>query len=450
MSFLPPEQQNQNAPQGQTSPIPGGATPMGGGSAGAATGAPKAGSSNPPPSPSVATPNQFGSSASNLGAYLSANAPQIQNQANSVTQGLNNQYNQVNTDIGSAANQFGQQVQSGYTAPNQDVVNQATSNPTQFASDPNNVAAFQQQYNDTYSGPTSYESSQPYTAIQGEVNNAVQNAGLLNTQAGLQNYFAGNAGPNQTKATNTLDTLLLQGNPGAEAQIQEAANQFQQLNPAFQNSVTSANKGVTAAQQAAQQAQQYATNQINPVAQNFQTGLNTGVTNANIQRDAYNQALAQLQAQGTSLVAPINAVNEAAPSLGLTNYFQDIPGMSPVINPATAANTASSGQYAEDAALAQLLGQNYTPSLNQTNIGQAGTFQTPGSTPNFNNLLQQQVANLGQKYRQQTYAGQQANGAQWSTPFGEENALENLAGLLNKADPNYNADYTSLYTGPNT
>src|ERR1017187_9231180 len=195
MSFIPNDNQNQQAPQGQTTPNPlaaGAPPPQSGGSTG--TGATATSKGGAPAS--QGTPTQFGSSASKLGDYVSANAPQIGQQATNVTNGLNQQYGQVQGDITNAANQFGQSVQGGYTAGNQDVVNQATANPTQFASDPNNVKAFQGQYNDTYSGPTSYESSQPYGAIQGEVNNAVTNAGLLNTQAGLQSYLGKNAGPN--------------------------------------------------------------------------------------------------------------------------------------------------------------------------------------------------------------------------------------------------------------
>ncbi len=111
MAFLPQDEQNQNAPQGQTTNNPqnGGAglPPQGaGGSVGAATGGAKAGSS-----PATGTSTQFGSSASKLGDYLSANAPQIQNQANNIVGGLNNQYGQVNQDITNAANQFQSQVQ---------------------------------------------------------------------------------------------------------------------------------------------------------------------------------------------------------------------------------------------------------------------------------------------------------------------------------------------------
>ena len=158
MAFLPPEEQNNQAPSGQTSPNPMGMAPppSAGGSVGAGGTAPKAGAA-----PSSGTPTQFGSSASKLGDYLSANAPQIQGQAQNVAGSLNNAYQQVGTDINNTGSQFGQQVQQGYTAGNQDLVNQAAGNTQQFVKDPNNVSGFQAQYNDAYTGPQSIESTTP-------------------------------------------------------------------------------------------------------------------------------------------------------------------------------------------------------------------------------------------------------------------------------------------------
>jgi hypothetical protein len=412
MAFLPQEQQNQMAPQGQTSTQGTGTPPpQTGGSAGAGSTAPKAGAA-----PSAGTPTQFGSSASKLGDYLTANAPQIQNQANQVTNNLNNQYGQVSNDINNYANQFGQTVSQGYVAPNQEVVNQAVANPTGFASQPGNVSDFQAQYNDTYKGPTSYESTTPYGQIQGEVNQAVQNAGLLNNQAGLQGYFSQNAGPNATKASNTLDALLLQGNPGAQQQIQQAAGQFKGLTDQFGNSVTAANQGVTAAQQAAQQASQYAQNQIKPVVQNFGTSLNDQLAAINANETAYNQNVTQNQQNATAAQQALNnlyptALNKAISGTGnLGNPTLDAaekaritgllnPGYQnaltalqpylsgqPITQPGTLANTATSQQYAEDQALAQLLGQNYNPLLNQANLSQAGSYKVPegnGKTPDL-------------------------------------------------------------------
>lgn len=419
MAFLPPEEQNNQAPQGPTS-VGSAPPPSSGGSSGAGA-APKAGSA-----PSSGTPTQFGSSSSKLGDYLSANAPQITDQANNISQGLNTQFGQVGNDITNAANQFGQQVQSGYTAGNQDLVNQAASNPTGFvSSDPNNISAFQAQYNDQYTGPQNFESTTPYSNIQNEVNNAVQGAQSLGTQGGLQNYFA-STGKNPTQASNTLDALLINGNPQAQQQVQQAASQFNGLTDQFGNAVKGANAQVQTAQQAADAAKQYAQGQIGKTVDQFGNTLNTQLQGANQSRDAYNSALSDLQAKATPLVAPINSLMQTAPNLGLTNYFSNVPGMSPVINPATLGTTASADQYGEDAALEQLLGNNYNQQLTGDS-SQAGTFKTPGAAPNFNDLLTQQIQNLGHQYKANVPDGSRVSKEQ-------QQAYETLAKYLSQAE----------------
>jgi hypothetical protein len=450
MAFLPIEEQNQQAPTGTTSA--GNPPPQTGGSSGGGGAPAKTGSA-------TGTPTQFGSSASKLGDYLTANAPQIQNQANQVVQGLNQQYGQVGQDITNAANQFGQSVAGGYAAPNQDLVNQALANPTQFVQNPGNVQAFQGQYNDVYSGPTSYESTTPYAGIQNEVSQAVQNAGLLNTTPGLQSYFAGKGGPNATKASNTLDALLLQGNPQAQQSIQNAAGQFGNLTNQFGQSVTSADQSVQAAQQAAQQAQQYAQGQAATATNQFNTGLTNAQQQAEAARQAYNTSLGQNQ-QGASTglanllnttqadIAPAEAQwarelstspywNQENASL-LSNFAPKSAMYDAILNqqinntPATLANTATLPQYQEAAALSQLLGQGYTSPLDQAQIGQAGTYKAPGQQLSLAdaqaNAQQQlaQMADLSTLYSNPAsvaYYGQVSNPASVLNPQQEAQAI---------------------------
>ena len=382
MAFLPPEQQNNQAPQGQTTANPqqmaGTPPPQSGGSTGAGAGASKAGSA-----PSTGSPTQFGSSASKLGDYLSANAPQITNQANTVASGLNNAYGQISGDITNAANQFGQSVQQGYAAPNQDLVNQAASNPTDFASNAQNVKDFQGQYNNAYTGPQNYESTTPYGNIQSEVSNAVQNAGAFNTQAGLQNYFQGQGG-NQTQASNTLDSLLIQGNPEAQQTITTAANQYQNLTPQFQQSTTAADQSVQAAQKAAQDAQSYARNTFNPVVDQFGNTINTGAANAEAQRNTYNQSLNNFYSQAVPVEQQINQWAGALPNNG--GNIQDLiapivaaNNKGEVVNPITAQNYSTPEQYAEAQALQQLTGNTAQLPIDQSTVGQAGTAGQVGA-----------------------------------------------------------------------
>lgn len=454
MAFLPPEQQNQYAPQGATSGAGTNAPPQTGGSAGTGAGASKAGSPS-----SAGTPTQFGSSASKLGDYLTANAPQIGAQAQNVASGLNTQYGQVANDITNAANQFGQSVQGGYAAPNQDVVNQATANPTQFASDPNNVKAFQGQYNDTYSGPTSYENSQPYGAIQGEVQNAVQNAGLLNTPAGLQSYLGKTQGGNATQASNTLDALLLQGNPQAQQQIQQAAGQFGNLTNQFGQSTTAADQSVQAAQQAAQDAQKYAQGQFGNAVTGFNTNLQNELSTANAGNTKYNTDIANLRSQLTGGQLPTgngvdtNLTNwfnqyvqplytQGAPYLNVpqANFSNALPSN---VNPQVPqlGQVASAQDYATMAALGQLGGSPIQSQLDPSQIAQAGTYQTP----TIGNLNNQTIA--------QDYLTQLQGASGDTSPLGNayyEKTLgdqSRLAQYLNQADPNNMIN--NPYFGPN-
>jgi hypothetical protein len=423
MSFLPNNEQNQQAPQGQTTPNPigaGAAPPQSGGSTGTgATGTSKSGIGS-----ATGSPTQFGSSASKLGDYLTANAPQIGAQSQNVVNQLNSQYGQVQGDITNAANQFNQSVQGGYAAPNQQLVDQAMANPTQFAQTPENVSAFQAQYNNAYTGPQNYEGTSPYSNIQSEVSNAVQNAGLLNTQAGLQSYLGQNQGGNATRASNTLDALLLQGNPESQANIQNATNQFQGLTGQFGNTVTAADQSVAAAQQAAQQARDYAQQQAGQTAGQFNTGLQNAVATNEAARNTYNTGLAANQAAAnTGLQNLLNTQQtDYAPALAqwsrqlstspwwgqeravMQGNFNTNSDMYNAIlnqqmnnNPATLANTTTLPQYQEAAALQQLLGGNYTSPLDQSLIGQAGTYQTPGaglSLDMANQNAQNQISRL--------------------------------------------------------
>src|ERR1700687_1200105 len=165
---LPPEEQNQFSPTGITTPNPiSQMPPTSGGSAGQGQGG---------GNPSQATSTQAGTATSKLGDYLSANAPQVQQQAGQIAGQLGTQYGQVKGDVGNAVNQFGQQVQSGYTAANPDLLS-GLNNPSEFVKNPENVQKFQAQYNDNYKGPQNFEGTNAYSNINNEVNSAVEKAG---------------------------------------------------------------------------------------------------------------------------------------------------------------------------------------------------------------------------------------------------------------------------------
>lgn len=226
----------------------------------------------------------------NLQSYLTANQPQIQAQGTKIAGDLSNQYGQVTSDINKAKTDFGTQVESGYAKPDENIINSASSNPTDFVSKPENVKAFQSLYNDQYTGPDAFENTTGYGNVSGEAGKAASDAALLNTPEGVQNYFA-NQNPTATKGGNVLDSVLLQGSPEVYGQIQNAVKPFAGLNDYLTGTVNEANQGVTQAKQTANKTAQDLKNKFTGeggIIPSFQTELQDKLGKA--KTDAQTQA----------------------------------------------------------------------------------------------------------------------------------------------------------------
>ncbi len=404
-SPIPEEEQNQLGPAGQTTPNPLGMLPpqaaQTGGSAGQGGGSQAGGAA-----PTKGTPTQFGSNASKLGDYLKANQDQVQNMAGNIAGNLGQQFGNVKGSIDQAGQQFGGMVSGGYTPYDPTVINQAAANPTGFAAKPENVKAFQSQFNDQYTGPSSFEGSTPYANVQKGLTDAVQEAGQLNTYPGLSTYLQNNVEKNATPGQNTLDTVLLQGNQPAYAQVQNAAKSFSTLPDYLANLGTTQNQAVQKAQSDAAKAAGEAKTKIGGTATNFQKSLQDQLSKTNASRDVYNtnvqsnqqsaqaaqKALNDAKQAATSKyfgnVAnlagnPTSAATEQARIAGLIDPSSYLSQLDPftkgnvITQPGTLGNVSTTDQYAEDAALKSLMGDFYNPNLNQANIGQAGSYSIP-------------------------------------------------------------------------
>ena len=287
----------------------------------------------------------------NLSAYLTANQPQINQQAQTIAQGLTNQYGQITNDINNAAADFGTQVQSGYGQPNQDLTNEAAANPSAFISNPSNVAAFNSLYNDTYTGPNSFESTAPYGTVQNEVTNAAQNAALTNTIPGLETYFQ-SQNPNATKGGNILDAVLLQGSPEAQATIANAAKPYQSLQDYLTGQTTTADQGVQTAQQAAANEAQTLQNQFTGtggIAPSFAKTLADEFSTA--QKEYQDELAAAQDPNYQKNVAILNS-----------EYGSNYPTYDKLVAP-TLESVATPDEYAMAQALGQLMGEQFTSPL---------------------------------------------------------------------------------------
>lgn len=325
-----------------------------------------------------------------LNAYLTANAPQVAKQGEQIAGNLTNQYGQVTGDINKAMSDFGNQVQSGYTQPNAELTNSAATNPTAFVSNPENVKAFQSLWNDVYSGPENFESTSPYGDVAKEVTKAQQNANLVGSTSGLQNYFQ-TQNPNATAGGNTLDSVLLQSSPEAYQNVLNAAKPYQGLLDYLGQGASTANAGISQAKQTAADTATNLRNQFTGeggIIPNFEQGVS----------DRYNQFITNSNTGFESLkndLAAGNITPQEVNQLGLDpqavqdfmNNFRQIPKGETSPYDATAYLTnqigtirpesyASKEDYDRAIALNQLTGSDMG-FLNPANASQAGTAGNP-------------------------------------------------------------------------
>jgi hypothetical protein len=353
------------------------------------------------------TPNQPSSSVApapftNLGSYLAVNAPQIQGMAEKVSGQLGETYNTAKGAVDTGAQGVQSAINAGYAAPNQELVNQAATNPTEFAAKPENVSAFQAQYNDKYTGPASAEVTPDYTTAQGAVQNAVNEAANVGNYGGLQSYLTNNLETNPTQAISALDTALLNQSPEAIQTVNTAAQKFPDLNTYFANQIAAQNQNITDAQKAAAENAAAVQNQFTGeggVLPTFNADIEKRLADAKAAGLSENQAAAQILAdmsagKGTpasisSLVPSTFSQEDILKNLGIlkNTYGQDfdLSGYLTSLSPDaqfTQANIAKPEDYAKAAALKQLLGMDYT-GLNPADIAQAGTAPKNLSTFDF-------------------------------------------------------------------
>lgn len=415
MAYDPNQEENKNQ-QGQASPL---AAPPTSSGPGAGPGS-SAGKSAPQATP--AQPFQ------NLQAYLGANAPQVNQQASNIASNLGTQYGQVKSDIDKGTTDFGNQVTSGYAPANTDLTGRAASNPSEFISNPNDVTAFKQLYNDAYTGPNNFETSDAYGNLNGAVNKAVNSANLVNSTGGLQTYFQGQ-NPNATKGGNILDTVLLQGTPEAYETVKSAAQPFNTLADYLSGAVNTADAGVQNAKDTAQGISQGLQNQFTGpggVVPTWQQTLedeltgarNTATTRLGDVQNAFKGTVGGITLPNGYIAAPSQVSDQALADMGLTrseytsiankantlargvpntgsNYDMSpmdlmayLTAQNPEVN-ITPTNTPTAEEYAKDAALAQLTGGN--PNL--TDVSQAGKANLDLSDVNTADLIRDLTEN---------------------------------------------------------
>lgn len=419
-----------------------------------------------------------------VASYLNANQGGGSQLGSQVASNLNNTYNTTKSGIDTSAQSANQAINAGYTPENMQLIQQVASNPTSSAANADTLGQFQGQLNDTYGGPTSWDD---FGTQQGKVAQAQQEAGLVNTPGGnnvLIQQVENQTNPGQnSQGINQLDTLLYQGNPNAVQQAQTAAQPFSSLNDYINSQNTAIGNNITGATNAANQTSQDALNAF--------TGSNSTLTNLNnninsttaqdlsqaqaqqaqikndlsnlysngdmyagqqnykvgqlspqdlsalgMTQDQANQFYSALQNAGTSQYEVghnFGAASQTAKS-DLGSYLQQQDPTKAITN----ATTATPEQYAQMAAIQQLLGAK-TPqgaAISPLNTSQAGTYN-PTQLNQFNYGAATSDANTYAQAQQKAAQDQanaltaQADAAHNASKGGFLKNLETVASAIN-------------------
>lgn len=390
-----------------------------------------------------------------VGSYLDANQSGSQQLGNQVASNLTNQYNTTKSGIDNSANSLINQVNQGYTKGNDQLIQSVASDPTKAASDPNQVAQFQSQLNDTYTGPQNWAD---YGTQQGNVANAQSNANLVNTPGGLNVLTSQVEQPGASQGVNQLDTLLLGGNSNAVQNVHNAATPFNDLGTYLDSQNQTANTAIGNAGTAAQMASQNALNAFtgaNGTLTNLNNTINQNTTQAQQKAQTIDQEAKALLANPQGATINPNDVPDVLKALNMTpeqlgqlqsqankaeyghfvaSPFQgngsaftqgqnlDFSGNVNFANPntaITAGNVATPEQYSEMAAIQQLLGGK-TPqgaAINPALASLAGTTPTSTFDPNgaiaagqqANDAAQQQALTQANSMADQQQAAHQAS-----------------------------------------
>lgn len=408
-----PSQQSQSSGNNQPDSSP--PATSGGGGSGIVSGGNVGGGAAPPTPNSNANQPSTSGSWTNLNSYLSANEDQGQEIGSQIANTINSQGQNTQNEIQNTNQGFNQSVQNGSVTENSGAVNQAIQDASDIQVGQNlsvaDQAAFDQQANASYSGPTDFTQSGGYSQAALDAGTAANTAQEAGTESGqdvlLQNQFNNASTNGYNQGEQNLDQLLLEGSGGGNA-VTQAANQWSGLSNVLNNDV---NTGDAAAAQAQTETQQAATDAL--------AAFNTGRTAADTSVQNYlNNAQANYSTDFNGLQAALNGYNESgdlnltaqeAAMLGLNtnqplyNLYQQA-GLGNMVTQAgfNAAEEITPAQQAELAALDQLgAGAGQTATNQYANAALAGT-QTADNSVNASGF-QQALANAGQVFN--NYAG---------------------------------------------
>lgn len=316
----------------------------------------------------------------NVADYLSKNAEGSANIANAAAGKLESQRDEASGAVTDSGNKFNTDVKAGEVDLDQGVLDSALGDSTNFVKDPNNTAKFLAMRDAAYKGPSSLQSTDYFAPTQSKVSALGTTASGLGTEEG-RNALVSSLSDHPTQGKTSLNQLLLQGNPDAAQKIQDTAGTFKSVEDQWAKLLAEAPASADAAR-ATTDATKATTNQkLGETTTAFKSGLNDKVATANNERDAFNNNYLNLEKGLNDTPSGLTltqkqlddlGIGDAYPYLAKLGAFNDQLGKygGPVplsnyitrqgnanTNIPTVGGVASSDDYAREAALQQLSGQ---------------------------------------------------------------------------------------------
>lgn len=339
--------------------------------------------------------------------YLGANKQQGEDLGQKVTTGLSNQQATDTGTIDTAANSTKNDINSGTVNYDSGLVNKAQSDPNAVANNSTDLNSFLKQWNASYGGPSSFESSDQYGTATAAANDANTTAQELSDTGGREQLIGDQFGV-YGQGNKGLDQAVLQ-NSSYFPQVQQQGQGLASIQDYLTNTASNIDNAATTAQATTDATKAATQGAFANSLTNFQNNVNTETQNA---QQAVQANIAPLQADlksgdASKLAGDLTKLNvPAAQQASIIDYLKSLNtdyGVNPDLssaysfNPATnvtTANVATADDYAKAAALQKLTGVDYSGVLNQNNAAQAGTYDTSANALDASGLtgaLKQQV-----------------------------------------------------------
>lgn len=175
--------------------------------------------------------------------YLAQNKPQTENLANKMADTAISAGKEASSTINKQGADFTSKVNESLVPWDQNIVDQASTDPTMVANDAGSLAKFQAMRDSSYKGPQSFESTDYYTKANEAANKAQSTSGLLGSEEGQKQVLSGLQGQrNLNKGALTLDSALLSTNPNSAKTLAAAQQSTSGLGQQVQNIGTAGNK----------------------------------------------------------------------------------------------------------------------------------------------------------------------------------------------------------------